>query len=113
MHELSIVNSLLELCEEHAKENQATKVLTVKLAIGVRSGVEPELLRSSFETFSEKTICDGSKLEIDIKEVRARCDSCFHEFPVIDYRYICPQCDSVELTTTQGQEMHLISLEME
>ena len=49
MHEYSIVQSLLESCEEHAKSNDAKKVTKVVVKIGVLSGVEPELLQTAFE----------------------------------------------------------------
>ncbi|MEA3371493.1 MAG: hydrogenase maturation nickel metallochaperone HypA, partial [Campylobacterota bacterium] len=41
MHEYSIVQSLIDSCEEHLKENNATKVTKVVVKIGVLSGVEP------------------------------------------------------------------------
>ena len=46
MHEYSIVQSLLDSCEDHAKENNATKVSKVIVKIGVMSGVEPSLLQT-------------------------------------------------------------------
>lgn len=113
MHEYSIVNSLLELCEQHARENEAKNVLKVSLSIGVLSGVEPELLRSAFETFKEGTICEHSKLDMVVEPITARCLACQKEFEVVDFHYVCPHCQSVDLQTLTGQEMHLMSLEME
>ena len=57
MHEYSIVQSLLESCEQHARENEAKEVTKVVVKIGVLSGVEPDLLQTAFDTFKEKTIC--------------------------------------------------------
>ena len=60
MHEYSIVQALLDQCEEHAKANDSTKVTKVVTKIGKLSGFEPHLLETAFETFKEKTVCDGA-----------------------------------------------------
>ena len=58
MHEYSIVQALLEQCEEHAKANDSTKITKVVTKIGKLSGVEPHLLETAFETFKErKGVC--------------------------------------------------------
>ena len=76
MHEYSIVQSLLESCEEHAKSNGAKKVIKVVVKSGVLSGVEPELLQTAFDTFKEKTICDSAEFSINIQKVEIFCNRC-------------------------------------
>ena len=61
MHEYSIVQALLDQCEDHAKEHNATAVTKVVVKIGKYSGVEPHLLEVAFETFKEKTICSDAE----------------------------------------------------
>ena len=51
MHEYSIVQSLLQSCEEHAAANDSDKVTKVVVKIGNLSGVEPDLLATAFNTF--------------------------------------------------------------
>ena len=58
MHEYSIVQSLLDQCEDNAKANDAKKVTKVVVKIGVMSGVEPDLLKTAFDTFKEGTMCE-------------------------------------------------------
>ena len=53
MHEFSIVDSLLHLAEERAAKNNAAKVTKPEIKIGVLSGVEPDLLKTAFETFKK------------------------------------------------------------
>ncbi len=43
MHEYSIVQSLIESCEENARINNSTEITKVVVKIGVMSGVEPHL----------------------------------------------------------------------
>ena len=70
MHEYSIVQSLIESCEEHAKTNNAKKVTKVVVKIGVMSGVEPHLLKEAFEVFKEGSICDGCEFVMNIQKIK-------------------------------------------
>jgi len=62
MHEYSVVQALLNQCEEHAKQHKATEVTKVICKIGVMSGIEIHLLQTAFDTFKDKTICANATL---------------------------------------------------
>lgn len=79
MHEYSIVQSLLQSCEEHAKENESTNVTKVVVKIGVLSGVEPDLLQTAFDTFKEKTVCENAQFLINHQKVVIACLACDEE----------------------------------
>ena len=65
MHELSIVESLVELCEENALNNKACNVQEIYVKIGRLSGIEVDLFKRCFETFKENSnICKNAKLFI-------------------------------------------------
>ncbi len=113
MHEFSIVQSLIGQCEENAKANNAKKITKVVVKIGVLSGVEIELLRSAFETFKEGTICDGSEFIIHSQPVVVHCLECDTTSELKKYEYICPKCGSPDLEVKEGENMYLMSLEME
>lgn len=113
MHEYSIVSSLIELCEENARQNNATKIIKINIAIGKLSGVEPVLLKSAFDTFKEEGITKESELVVEIKEIVLQCQKCGHQYTPQGYEYLCPKCGSEEYSIISGEEMHLMSLEME
>ena len=69
MHEYSIVQSLLDSCEEHARQNDAKKVAKVVVKIGVLSGVEPDLLQTAFDTFKEQTVCHNAEFILNIQKI--------------------------------------------
>ncbi len=56
MHEYSVVQALLNQCEEVAEQNNAKTVTKVITKIGVMSGIETHLLQTAFDTFKEGTI---------------------------------------------------------
>lgn len=113
MHEYSIVQALLEKTERLAQENDATKVLKLVIKIGVMSGVEPHLLEIAFDTFKEKTICDGAELVMDIQPLTITCQECGTRSELETINYCCPDCGSVNIHVVDGEEMFLMTLEME
>lgn len=113
MHEFSIVQSLLDLCEDNAKENSATKVTKVTIKIGTLSGVEPELLKSAFDTFKDNGVCKEAILEMNIQPVVIECKSCGEKSTLKKIEILCPKCKSDNITLIDGEEMFLMSLEME
>jgi len=113
MHEYGIVQSLIESCEENARANDAKKVTKVTIKVGVMSGVEPHLLEEAFNTFKEDTICHGCEFVMNIQKVKVRCNTCNVENELEKNEYICPSCQSAELSVIDGEDMFLMQLEME
>ncbi|MDR1008584.1 MAG: hydrogenase maturation nickel metallochaperone HypA [Campylobacteraceae bacterium] len=113
MHELSVVNSLIELCEKNAKINNAKKVVKVEVKIGKLSGIEPHFLKLTFDTFKEKTICEDSELVVNIQEVIAKCRSCGNENTITNNEFTCKHCGDNNVEVIDGEDMLLMRLEME
>ncbi|WP_299546738.1 hydrogenase/urease nickel incorporation protein HypA [uncultured Helicobacter sp.] len=114
MHEFSIVSSLLESCEEIAKENQADKIIAIYVEIGERSGVNPTLLQSAFSEFKIGSKCENAELNLTFKKVKLTCKSCGEISEAVEINYTkCPKCSSEEVLISAGNEMLLLRLEME
>lgn len=113
MHEYSIVQSLMEQVETLVEENDAKKVLKVIVKIGVMSGVEPHLLEIAFNTFKEKTVCDSAKFIMNIQPLVILCEECQAESELEKPHYYCPECSSIDVKVIDGEDMFLMSLEME
>lgn len=113
MHEYSIVQSLLDSCEEHARQNNSTNVTKVVVKIGVLSGVEPNLLETAFNTFKEKTFCEKAEFIINRQKVVIACLSCHEESTLEKNEFSCPKCSSNQVKVIDGEEMFLMSLEMD
>ncbi len=113
MHEYSIVQSLLDQCEENVKANNSTKVLRVVVKIGVMSGVEPDLLKTAFDTFKEGTICEDCEYIQNIQKIKIKCLDCDTTSELEKSDYACPKCKSVELDVIDGEDLMLMQLELE
>ncbi len=113
MHEYSIVQALIGQCEEYVHKNDASKVTKVVIKIGVLSGVEPHLLETAFDTFKDDTVCMGAELVINHQKIKLCCNDCGSEFEADGYEYICQSCQSSNVRIIDGEDMYLMSLEME
>ena len=113
MHEYSIVQALLNQIENVAKENEASKVTKIVTKIGVMSGVEPHLLEIAFNTFKEGTLCDGAEFIMNIQPLVIECQKCKTKTTLKELAYCCPKCKSLEVEVVDGEDMFLMSLEME
>ncbi len=113
MHEYSIVQNLLDLCEQNAAANNATKVHKVVVGIGELSSVEPQLLKTAFDTFKLETIAQSAVMEIQRIPLKAKCFDCSADFVPTMTNFLCPKCGSTDTKLTSGDELLLLSLEIE
>ncbi|NKQ41404.1 MAG: hydrogenase maturation nickel metallochaperone HypA [Sulfurovum sp.] len=109
MHEYSIVMSMLDLCEKHAKGKPVEKVVT---KIGKMSGIEPHFLKDSFDIFKEDTVCSDASMTINLIDITIRCTDCAKEAMVDSYNFFCPHCEGGNTEVMTGQEMHIEYIEL-
>jgi len=112
MHEYSVVQALLNQCEEVAAQNDATKVTKVITKIGVMSGIETHLLQIAFDTFKEGTICSDAEFVQNVQKLKLECKECGNVFEVDEVRYFCVKCESLRVKVLDGEDMYLMTLEM-
>lgn len=113
MHEYSVVQALLDQCEQHAAANDAKSIIKVVVKIGQFSGVEPHLLEIAFDTFKEKTVCDGAEFVMNVQPLVIECKECGVRTTLEKIYYKCPACKSLDVQVIDGEDMFLMSLEME
>ncbi len=113
MHEYSIVQALLDGCEENVTKNKARKVVEVIVKIGITSGVEPDLLKTAFDTFKLKTVCHDALLTMNLQDIKVRCGECGHEVEIKKFIHTCPVCHSEDIKIIDGDDMYLMQLVME
>ena len=115
MHEISLVQSLLTIIDEHAREHGFTKVNQVSLSCGRLSAIEPQALEFAFKTLTAEGICAEAELKLEILPLKIYCFSCNHEFasPNGDPT-ICPNCQQDQITVTGGwDELQLIEMDVD
>lgn len=111
MHEYGIVQSLIEAASQEAAKRHAISVKSLTLALGEQSGVEPELLKLAWQTFRERTPCEGAHLTLRSVPVVWRCPRCEGAIPPGSLLR-CPVC-AVPARMIAGDEMILERIELE
>jgi len=109
MHELSITQSMIEICEQNAG---GKPVLAVIVEIGLLSGVVPEAVEFCFESCSRDTLLDGARLLIEQIPGQGRCNDCNSAFPLETLYDPCNACGSHRIMITAGNELRVKELEV-
>ena len=65
MHEYSLVQAMFDQIAGVVRARGALAVRRVRVRIGRRAGVEPELFRTAYDVFRVKTFCAEAPLEIE------------------------------------------------
>ena len=113
MHEMALAASVLDIVLEAAAECKASKVLSIRLAVGEMTGAAPEALQFCFGTIANGTSAADSKLVIDILPIVCRCRSCDKHFSIEQYRFVCPECNATAIETISGNELRVDEIEVE
>lgn len=110
MHELAIVEALLETIVPKAKENGAKKILAVNFHIGEMSGIVPSCIHEYFALAGRGTIAEGA--EINLKQVPAEilCQDCGYRGVPDRTDYCCPECRSLSIRLVSGREYFIESI---
>jgi hydrogenase nickel incorporation protein HypA/HybF len=112
MHELAICQALIAQVEDIASRRDA-RVRHVRIGIGPLCGVEAQLLADAYPLACAGTPAEGSQLEIEATLPRVRCRSCGTESVVATNRLVCGACGDWKTDLLAGDEMLLLSVELE
>ncbi len=112
MHELSIVEALLEQVRQEAQVYPAKRVSAIRLRIGALRQVVPETLTFCFTAAVRGTPLDGCRLDIEQLPAVARCQKCSLTFAVDDNWFQCPHCGESGSDLLSGKELELTSLDL-
>ena len=113
MHELAICQSLMDQVESIAAERKAQSVTSIVVAMGPLSGVEAQLLKNAYPIASAGTVAENAELVIEYLPVRVQCTQCGSESEASPNKLICKQCGDWRTTLVSGDELMLMSVELE
>ena len=113
MHELAVCQGLMSQVEQIAAREQADCVTLIRLSIGPLSGVEAQLLEDAFPIAAAGTVAEGASLQIDQLGVRVKCLTCGEESDAKANRLLCGACGDYRTQLVSGDEMLLMSVELE
>jgi len=111
MHEIALVESIINIVLGEIPKYNITKVSSIALKIGAMRLVVPEALRFGFELMSQNTPLEGAEIVIENILTTGRCKNCGHLFPIDDWFDNCPKCEKMDVEIISGKEMEIINFE--
>lgn len=113
MHEMSLMQSALDVALEHAAGANAERIVSITLRVGEISSVIPEALTFAFECLREGTLASGAALNIESVPALCRCRTCGTSFHPPEAVFECPQCGRPGGEVVSGREIELSRMEIE
>jgi len=113
MHEISIAESILDIVQAKAREQNASSVQVIKLRLGEFTTIVPEALEFAFEVARQGTLAENARLEIEIVPIVLHCvvcDATTKAEPGL--RLICTLC-GFPLKIIAGEEIQIEYIEVE
>jgi hydrogenase nickel incorporation protein HypA/HybF len=102
---------MFEQIEAKARERSALSVRRVRVRIGRAAGVDVDLLRTAFDTYKVRTLCEAAPLDIDEVPERWACPA-GHGDITPGRRLTCETCGR-PARMVAGDDIVLEQLELE
>jgi hydrogenase nickel incorporation protein HypA/HybF len=112
MHEVGMMQQILETAIERAKQEGAQHIDRVHMRVGAEAGVVSESLNFAFEVVKKDTIAEDAQLEVEDIPVLCYCVNCGIEFHPADSLRECPNCHQSYCEVRQGKEFELAFLDV-
>lgn len=113
MHEVGIVNGILDTVIRAARGAGASRAVLVTLRIGDMTEVVREALDFAWETFrDEDPLTRGCELAVEEVHPQSECLDCGEVFEHDRFHCRCPQCGA-NVRLLHGRELDIASIEIE
>lgn len=113
MHELSVVNSIIKICQEEMEKYNINNVKNIKIMVGELTGLVPSCISYYFDIASKETKLNGAKLLIKNIPIRVKCMECGYEDEIEKAQITCSKCESLKLEIKSGREFFVDSMEVD
>lgn len=110
MHEMAIAGAVLDSVIRHAGERRVERV---RLRVGHLRQVVPRALTFAWELASQRTVAEGSTLEIAAVPAAVRCRRCAEESEPGGFPLACRLCGGVDVEVVRGEELEIEWLDVE
>jgi hydrogenase nickel incorporation protein HypA/HybF len=114
VHELTIAREIVRVVMESLAEEKLARVKRLNLSIGRAAAIQEDCLRLGLEAATMDTPLSGAEVRIEYVEPLFRCTDCGTDFQPDNWFYApCPECGGFRNELVKGDEMSVVSVEME
>ncbi|AGA68260.1 Zn finger protein HypA/HybF (possibly regulating hydrogenase expression) [Desulfitobacterium dichloroeliminans LMG P-21439] len=112
MHELPIMEDVLNIVVDFGLRNNANKIVKINLRASALSGIIPKWATIFFKMISRDTIAQDAILEFAISPIRVNCRDCFQESDIQTNPpvFVCSACGSDEVSILSGRDLRIESI---
>ena len=113
MHELGIMETVLDTAIEFAQENNAREIREIHLQTGAIFGIQQEYAELFFKMVSEGTMAENAKLVFNTVPARFICRDCKEstEYTAFTEKvFSCKHCGSENIVMVGGREFRIESM---
>ncbi|MDP6355618.1 MAG: hydrogenase maturation nickel metallochaperone HypA [Planctomycetota bacterium] len=110
MHEITIVNAILDEALKVAETHGGRPVESLRVRIGRLRQIVPDLVCWSFDILKKATLAEKAVLECEEVELHVRCEGCSTTFRPDDIIWACPECGAFGGEVLEGNELILHSV---
>jgi len=112
MHEMSLMESVIEIACDVARRNGASEIREIRLRVGMLSHVDARALSFCHEAVRHGTIAANARLSIDHVPGRGWCLDCGKAVALTERFGACPDCGRHRVQMTAGDELSIQDLEV-
>jgi len=110
LHEISLLENVREILQDHAEQQDFKRVKKITLVIGKLSCIEPDALRFGFDAVMQGSLAEGAELTLTESLGQGECKAC-HQIVVMQELYdSCELCSHPFVTVTGGNDMTIQDL---
>ncbi len=113
MHELTVIENVLQISGQVAEENSLSRIDVINLDVGGMQHLNEEIMQHGFDAAKKDTVASEASLKIFRLPVKLRCNACSQVFGTDTGKFHCPVCGSKDTEVKQGMELNIKSIEGE
>ena len=114
MHELPVLESILDTVLAHARKHGVRRVAAIHLDVGELSDLEDEWMQRYLDYLGKGSIAQGARLVIRRVPLKGRCGACGEAFPICgagEGPVRCPACGGERFDLVEGKGYFIRSME--
>lgn len=111
MHEAAIVQEILS--RARAAVPAGGRVVEIRVAVGLLTGVSPDAMAFYFEALRDDTVGAAAQLIVRLEPLRGRCTACGRTVELESVVWLCPSCRAPTLGFENGDELDLLGVVVE
>lgn len=104
------MQSALQLAGEQLQKAGCREIHTIKLRVGLLSGVVPEALTFAFDVLKKGTAAEHAVLEIETAPAKFFCPACDMELDSMKFE--CPKCGGLLCLRGGGADLELAQMKI-